>query len=69
MPVITVEWLEGRTPQQKAQLTDVITQAFVTVAQVPKDQVWVVFHDVKRGDWGMGGKLLEEPPPLVNRGP
>ena len=58
MPVITVEWLEGRTPQQKAQLTQTITEAFVHVAQVSPDHVWIVFRDVKRADWAMSGKLL-----------
>ena len=58
MPVITVEWLEGRTPQQKTQLTEAITTAFTEVAKVSKDQVWIVFHDVKRSDWAMGGKPL-----------
>lgn len=58
MPVITVEWLEGRTPQQKAELTAAVTQACVDIAKVSKDQVWIVFHDVKRSNWGMGGKLL-----------
>lgn len=58
MPVVTVEWLEGRSPQQKAQLADALTQAFVEVAKVSKEQVWIVFRDVKRSDWAMSGKLL-----------
>ena len=58
MPVITVEWLEGRTPAQKAQLTAALTQAFVDIAKVSQEQVWIVFRDTKRGDWGMAGKLL-----------
>ena len=58
MPVITVEWLEGRTPQQKAQLTEALTNAFVDIAKVKPDQVWIVFRDVKRSDWAMSGKLL-----------
>lgn len=58
MPVITVEWLEGRTPQQKAQLTEALTAAFVEIAKVSKEQVWIVFRDVKRSDWAMAGKLL-----------
>ena len=60
MPVITVEWLEGRTPQQKAQLAAAVTNAFAAIAKTPADQVWIVFKDVKRSDWAMGGKLLEE---------
>lgn len=59
MPVVTVEWLDGRTPQQKAALAEQITKAFVDVARVQKDQVWIVFRDVKRSDWAMAGKLLE----------
>ena len=58
MPVITVEWLEGRTPQQKARLADALTSAFGAIANVPKEQVWIVFQDVKRSDWAMGGKLV-----------
>ena len=58
MPMVTVEWLEGRTPQQKTQLTDALTKAFVDIAKVSKDQVWIVFRDVKRADWAMGGVLL-----------
>jgi len=60
MPVITVEWLEGRTPQQKAQLADAITRAFVDVVQVSKEQVWIVFRDVRRADWAMAGRLLDQ---------
>ena len=60
MPVITVEWLEGRTPQQKAALAERLTQAFVQVTNVQKEQVWIVFRDVKRADWAMAGKLLSD---------
>ena len=58
MPVITIEWLEGRTSQQKAQLADALTNAFVDIAQVKKEQVWIVFRDVKRSDWAMAGVPL-----------
>ena len=58
MPVVTVEWLEGRTPQQKRELSDALTRAFVEIGKVTPDQVWIVFRDVKRSDWAMGGKPL-----------
>ena len=58
MPVVRVEWLEGRTAEQKAQLADAMTKAFIDIAKVSKEQVWIVFDDVKRSDWAMGGKLL-----------
>ena len=62
MPIVSVEWLEGRSQQQKRELVKAITQAFVEIAQVSKEQVWIVFQDVKRSDWAMGGKLLGESP-------
>ncbi len=58
MPMVRVEWLEGRTQQQKTQLAQAMTNALVEIAQVKPDQVWIVFEDVKRSDWAMGGKLL-----------
>jgi 4-oxalocrotonate tautomerase len=58
MPMITVDWLEGRTPQQKRELADALTKAFVEIAKVQKEQVWIVFRDVKRSDWAMAGQLL-----------
>ena len=58
MPVITIEWLEGRTPQQKQALAKALTEAFVQIGNVQAEQVWVVFRDVKRSDWAMSGKLL-----------
>ena len=58
MPMITVDWLEGRSPQQKRELADALTRAFVEIAKVQKEQVWIVFRDVKRSDWAMGGVPL-----------
>ena len=58
MPVVTVEWLEGRTAEQKRQVAQALTQAFVDLARVPADQVWIVFRDVRREDWAIGGELL-----------
>ena len=58
MPMVTVEWLEGRTPEQKQQLAASLTDAFVAIAKVKPEQVWIMFQDVKRSDWAMSGKLL-----------
>ena len=60
MPMVTVDWLEGRTPEQKARLAEAMTQAFVDIAKVSKEQVWVLFRDAKRCDWAMAGKTLDQ---------
>jgi 4-oxalocrotonate tautomerase len=59
MPVVTVDWLAGRSAQQKQALAESLTKAFVEIAKVSPDQVWIVFRDVPRADWAMGGKLLD----------
>ena len=58
MPVVKIEWLDGRTTAQKQALAAALTDAFVAVAHVTPEQVWIVFEDVKRSDWAMAGKLL-----------
>lgn len=62
MPMVSIDWLEGRTPEQKAQLAHALTQAFVQIAHVPPEQVWIVFRDARRSDWSMGGRLVSEAP-------
>ena len=61
MPKITIEWIEGRSQEQKRKLKDIITQAFIDVAKVSPEHVWIVFQDVKRSDWAIGGKFMNEP--------
>lgn len=60
MPMVTVDWFKGRTPEQKSELAHRITTAFVEVVGTPREQVWIRFNDVPRADWAMGGKLCSE---------
>jgi len=62
MPMVTVEWLDGRTAEQKTVLAEALTNAFVEIAQVKSEQVWIVFRDVQRSDWAMAGRLLDATP-------
>ncbi len=59
MPMITVDWLEGRSVEQRQALSRAITDAFVQIAKVPKEQVWIQFHDVPRSHWAMSGDVLD----------
>lgn len=55
MPTIRVELFEGRTPQQKSELANELTQACVKVLGGLADGVDVLFFDVARHDWATGG--------------
>lgn len=57
MPFIEVKLYEGRSQEQKQELVDRITEAFVEVAGTSREHVWIVFRDVPKDQWAMGGEL------------
>ena len=60
MPNITVQWYAGRTPDQKRQITQAITEAMVRIGKTTADQVHIVFQDVEKSNWGVAGKLASD---------
>lgn len=60
MPIVTVQMWPGRTQAQKAELARRITDAIVTVANTTPDATIVVFEDVARENWAVGGVLASE---------
>jgi len=63
MPIVTIQMFSGRTQAQKAELARVITEALVTVAHTTPEQVTVVFQDILRENWAVGGVLSTPKPP------
>ena len=60
MPTIRVELMEGRTPEQKKNLVQALTQAVVDTLGSKPESVDVLLFDVKRSDWATGGQLWSE---------
>ena len=60
MPIVTVQMWPGRTPAQKAELAKRITDAIVTVANTTPDATIVVFEDVTKENWSVGGVLASD---------
>ena len=69
MPVIRVEMVSGRTPEQKRALVKQLTEAFVATCGGSPQAVQVVLTDVARGDWAVAGRLMSDPPPDASSGP
>lgn len=59
MPFIHIHWFEGRSREQKQELTRRITQAMVEVGKTPTDHVWIRFDDAAKSDWAIGGELQD----------
>ena len=57
MPTIIVEWLEGRTDEQKSDLVKGITEAVTKAAKCPTEAVSVIIHDNPAANTGKAGVL------------
>ncbi len=58
MPNITVELLEGRTPEQKQLLAERVTRVVADTLKLDSEIVNITFIDNKRENVARGGKLL-----------
>ena len=59
MPVVTVEMWEGRTIEQKRELVEGISSAFVKIG-VPAENLHIILKDNPKHNWGHKGKLASE---------
>ena len=57
MPVVTIEWYEGRSPEQKREIAEKLTELLVEVGKMPADQVWIRFVDSPKSEWAIGGEI------------
>jgi 4-oxalocrotonate tautomerase len=57
MPIVRVEMWPGRTQSQKAELARVITEAMVAIAHTTPEVTTVIFEDVAKENWAIGGIL------------
>jgi 4-oxalocrotonate tautomerase len=60
MPFAQLYIAEGRTDEQKKQLIEKVTQAFVDALGTKPDSVWITVQDIPKTQWGIGGKTLAE---------
>ncbi|MBV9736324.1 MAG: tautomerase family protein [Acidisphaera sp.] len=63
MPVVRVSFYSGRTMETKRQIAEAITEALVTIGGSKRDAVNVIFENVAREDWIIGGAPGEAKPP------
>ncbi len=63
MPLVTITAPEGVfTEDQKRQMISRVTEAMVEVeGESFRDKTWVVYEEVQRGNWAIGGTLIGPP--------
>jgi 4-oxalocrotonate tautomerase len=57
MPNVTIEWLEGRTLEQRREVVAGITDLLVEAADARREAVQVTFREMTMETWGRGGRL------------
>ena len=63
MPIIRVEMWEGRTLEQKRELVEVLTRETARIVGTEPDSIYIVIEDVKKENWGAGGRLCSDKHP------
>ncbi|MFC4696622.1 2-hydroxymuconate tautomerase [Enterococcus aquimarinus] len=59
MPVVNIQMLEGRTPEQKENLIKEVTDAVVRTTGAKKEAVTIIISDMKKEDYGHGGEVIK----------
>ena len=60
MPVVNVAMYAGRTDQQKSDLAKAITKAISETAGIPDSATTIIFQDVEKTEWAVGGVMASE---------
>jgi 4-oxalocrotonate tautomerase len=55
MPVVRVSLYEGRSQEKKRRIAELITEALVSVAGSKREGVHVIFDNVAKENWVIGG--------------
>jgi phenylpyruvate tautomerase PptA (4-oxalocrotonate tautomerase family) len=59
VPFVEVNWYEGRSDEQKAEIARRIEAALIDVAGVAPDHCWIKFSDSKKTDFIIGEKASD----------
>jgi 4-oxalocrotonate tautomerase len=60
MPYVNVKMVGSLSEDQKAKIAQSITQTLQEVAYKPPEYVYVVFEEIDRENWAMGGTLFSQ---------
>ena len=60
MPIVNVDWLQGRTVEQKREIAKRFTDALTQVTGCAVESVTVIFSEHPRTDIAKAGKLMSD---------
>ena len=57
MPIINIQMYKGRPVEKKRKLAKAVTDACVSVLEIPKEAVTIVFDEYDKENWAISGEL------------
>jgi 4-oxalocrotonate tautomerase len=60
MPFVSIRLIEGRSHERKDEISKRVADAISDVLQLPKEDVWIVFEDIRAEDWYVGSTTIAE---------
>lgn len=60
MPIINVQLITGRRPQQKAAFVKQFAEAAMQTLSVPETAVTIVLSEIHPDNWGVGTRAMTE---------
>jgi 4-oxalocrotonate tautomerase len=60
MPTINVRLLKGRSIEQKREFVEVVTGEAARILKCSPDVIDIIFEDIEKHDWAVGGKLASD---------
>lgn len=55
MPFVTIQFLEGRSDEQKKALVSEVTDVVSKNLKAPKEKIHVILEEMKKTDYAVGG--------------
>jgi 4-oxalocrotonate tautomerase len=63
MPVVEINFFDGRSIEQKRQIAKEITETLARVGGSNPAGVHVIFREIKHEQWAIGGVMTSDMPP------
>lgn len=60
MPVVNINWLKGRSKEQKAKVAEEIEKILLTHGNCKPGNTYITFNDIEKENWAISGKLMSE---------
>lgn len=60
MPIVQIDWVEGRSVEQKRELAQKVTQAVCEAGKCPPENVTIIIRDLPKTNFAKNATLLAD---------